>query len=205
MIKFCLWIIFHENTSKVYKATSCISIMINQCYRWCQIGQRSSCWTIDTNGLACHLKTVCKLFPRLLNYTDCQTSQMSYWFAQGLLSRRHMCLCMSSWGTCLKSHSPVPQAEMMLHGLCTCSSPLTPPSDCLLLFTTLLLFLSFVVSCCKLFLISPIPFPFLHWLFKKKKHLLGKNYVPSTVRHQMNKTDIISHCTAFKMQKGERL
>lgn len=96
--------------------------MINQCYRWCQIGQRSSCWTIGTNGLACHLKTVCKLFPRLLNYTDCQASQMSHWFAQGLLSRRYMCLCMSSWGTCLKSHSPVPQTEMMLHGLCACSS-----------------------------------------------------------------------------------
>lgn len=152
--------------------------MITQCYKWSQVCQRSKCWNTGRNGLACHSQAVCKAFPRLLSGPDCQASPASHRFAQGRLSRRHACLCVSSRGTCLQSHSPTPQAAMLFSVRFACVSlsgstigvsaivyhPLAPSVLC----TQLLQLLGSITTL----------FPFLRWLFKKA---FIKNYVPSTV------------------------
>lgn len=154
MIKFCLWIIFHENTSKVYKAISCISIMKSQCDKWSQIGQWSSCSTIGTNGLlSLSLRGIVQTVPQAANLCWLPGLPNVTPICTGAVEQEAHVPVHFLMGTCLKSHSPRLQQCSM--GFVHVALSLTLPSDCLLLFTTPLLFLSLVVSCCSYFL-SPL-------------------------------------------------
>ena len=149
----------------MYKAISNISIMITQRYKWSK----------SAVELVCHLRAGRKLFPQAVLPARPPNATLS---CSGLLSSRHMCLCMSSWDRCLKSQSRVPDSNAVLWAFCMCCSLWLPHQNvCCGLpppryFWALC---SAVATVC-----NPLYYLSVSSLIIQK-HLLSKNYVPSTV------------------------
>ena len=83
-----------------------------------------------------------------------------------LLSRRLMCLCMSSWVHAWNHTALCPGLQLCSMSFVHASLSLTQPPECLLLLQSLATSKLFS-QLLQLFLISTILFAFLQWLFKK--------------------------------------